>query len=79
MTSKHLKRARFSSRSHGRAGANVRIAATTTAVMGIVGAALIMVLTVHEPLMFAVVVWPLGGLLAVLGLYSAWAMLGGKM
>ena len=32
-----------------------------------------------EPVIFAVVIWSLAVLLAVLGLYSAWAPLGGKM
>ena len=32
-----------------------------------------------EPVIFAVVIWSLAVLLAVLGLYSAWALLGRKM
>jgi hypothetical protein len=32
-----------------------------------------------EPLVFAAVLWSLAVLLAGLGLYSAWAMLGGTM
>jgi hypothetical protein len=49
--------------------------------MGIVGAVLVIVLTVHagEPLIFASVLWSLAVLLAALGLYSAWALPGGKM
>lgn len=57
----------------------MRVYATTTAVMSMAGAALVMVATVHEPLIFAGVLWSLAVLLARLGLYSAWAMLGGKM
>ena len=59
----------------------MRAYATTTGVLGIVGAVLVIVLTVRagEPVIFAVVIWSLAILLAVLGLYSAWAMLGGKM
>ena len=81
MTSKHLKRARFCSRSHGPAGDEMRVYATTTGVLGIVGAVLVIVLTVQarEPVIFAVVLWSPAVLRAVLGLYSAWAMLGGKM
>jgi hypothetical protein len=39
------------------------------------------VLTVQdgEPLIFASVLWLLAILLAALGLYSAWALTGGKM
>ena len=59
----------------------MRAYATTTGVLGIVYAVLVIVLTVEagEPAIFAVVLWSLAVLLAVLGLYSAWAMLGGKM
>ncbi len=57
----------------------MRVYATITAVLGIVGAVLVIVLTVHEPLTFAVVSWSIAVLLAVLGVYSAWALLGGKM
>ena len=58
-----------------------RAYATITGVMGIVGALLVIVLTVQdgEPLIFASVLWSLAVLLAALGLYSAWALLGGKM
>ena len=58
-----------------------RAYATITGVLGIVGAVLVIALTVQagEPLIFAVVLWSLAVLLAVLGLYSAWALLGGKM
>jgi len=60
---------------------NVRVQATITGVMGIVGAVLVILLTVQagEPPVFAAVLWSLAVLLAGLGLYSAWAMLGGKM
>jgi hypothetical protein len=49
--------------------------------MGIVGAVLVIALTVQmgEPLVLAGVLWSLAVLLAVLGIYSAWALLGGKM
>ena len=55
--------------------------ATITGVMGIVGALLVIVLSVQngEPLVFASVLWLLAMLLAALGLYSAWALTGGKM
>ena len=55
--------------------------ATITGVMGIVGALLVIALTIHngEPLIFAGVLWSLAVLLAALGLYSARAQLGGKM
>lgn len=58
-----------------------RIYATVTGLMGIVGALLVIALTVQarEPLIFAGPLWFLSGLLAALGLYSAWALLGGKM
>ncbi len=57
-----------------------RIYATVTAVMGIVGAVLVIALTVQiGALVLAGVLWSLALLLAVLGLYSAWAILGGKM
>ena len=58
-----------------------RAYATITGVMGIVGALLIVVLTlqVGESVIFATVLWSLAILLAALGLYSAWALLGGKM
>ena len=58
---------------------NVRVQATITGVMGIVGGVLVILLTAGEPLVFAAVLWSLAVLLAGLGLYSAWAMLGGKM
>lgn len=59
----------------------MRVHATATAVLGIVGAVLVMALTVQagEPLVFAAVLWSLAVLLAGLGLYSARAMIGGKM
>ena len=55
--------------------------ATVTGVMGVGGAVLVIVLTnqLREPLIFAVVLLSLAVLLAALGLYSAWALLGGKM
>ena len=55
--------------------------ATIAAVMGIVGAFLVIILTVQagEPFIFASVLWSLAVLLAALGLYSAWAITGGKM
>lgn len=58
-----------------------RAYATITGVMGIVGALLVIVLTVRdgEPVIFASVLGLLAMLLAALGLYSAWALLGGKM
>ena len=57
------------------------IYATVTAAMGLVGAVLVIGVTVQvgEPLVLAGVLWALAVLLAVLGIYSAWAMLGGKM
>jgi len=60
---------------------NVRAGATITRVMGMVGAVLVMVLIVQagEPVVVAGVLWSLAVLLAGLGPYSAWAMLGGKM
>ena len=59
----------------------VRVWATITGVMGIVGAVLVILLTVQarEPVVLSGVLWSLAVLLAGLGLYSAWAMLGGKM
>lgn len=58
-----------------------RVYATVIAVMGIVGAVLVIVVTVQigEPLILAGVLWSLAALLVVLGIYSAWALLGGKM
>ena len=58
-----------------------RAYAAITSVMGIVGALLVIALTVQsgESLIFASVLWSLSGLLAALGLYSAWAIAGGKM
>ena len=58
-----------------------RAYATITVLLSTVGAVLVSVVTVQagEPLMFAVVLWSLAVLLGVLGLYSAWALLGGKM
>ena len=58
-----------------------RAYATITGVMGIVGALLVIALTIQngEPLIFAGVLWSLAALLAALGLYSAWALLVGKM
>ena len=58
-----------------------RAYATITGLMGIVGALLVIVLTVQdgEPLIFTSVLWSLAVLLAALGLYSAWALLVGKM
>jgi hypothetical protein len=48
----------------------MRVYAATTGVLGIVGAVLVMVLTVQagEPVILAVVLWSLAVLLAVLGL-----------
>ena len=59
----------------------MRAYATVTGVMGIVGALLVIALTVQarESLIVAGPLWLLSGLLAALGLYSAWALLGGKM
>ena len=58
-----------------------RVYAAVTATMGIVGAVLVIAITVQvrEPLILAGVLWSLAVLLAVLGFYSAWALLGGKM
>lgn len=58
-----------------------RAYATITGGMGIVGAALVIVLTFQAgtPLIFASLLWSLAALLAALGLYSAWALSGGKM
>ena len=58
-----------------------RVYATITGAMGIVGALLIVMLTVRagEPVIFATVLSLLAILLAALGLYSAWALTGGKM
>ena len=55
--------------------------ATITGLMDIVGAVLAIVLTAEAggPLIFTAVVWSLSVLLAALGLYSSWALLGGKM
>jgi hypothetical protein len=62
-------------------GMNVRMRATITGVLGIVGAVLAILLTVRagDPVIFTVVISSLAILLAVVGLYSAWAMLRGKM
>ena len=58
-----------------------RVHATITGVLGIVGAVLVIAVTVQagEPLILAAVLWSLAVLLAVLGLYSAGALLGGTM
>lgn len=55
--------------------------ATVTLVMGLVGAVLAIALTAQAgaPLIFRAVVWSLAVLLAALGPYSSWALLGGKM
>ena len=60
---------------------DVRVYAAITGVLGVVDAVLVIGLTVEagEPLLFAGVLWALAVLLAVLGVYSAWALLGGKM
>ena len=57
----------------------MRVYATITLMLGIVGTVLVIVLTVHEPMPFAVVSWSLAVLLAALSVYSAWALLGGTM
>ena len=57
----------------------MRVYARITLVLGIVGTVLVIVLTVHETMPFAVVSWSLAVLLAALSVYSAWALLGGKM
>ena len=57
----------------------LRVYAALAVVLGFVGALLVFGLTVHEPLTVAAVPWSLAVLLAVLGVYSAWALLGGKM
>jgi hypothetical protein len=81
MKSKRSQKAPSSSRSRGPRENRQPMCgyAIVTAAMGLVGAALTMVVTAHETLAFSAVVWPLAGLLAVLGLYPARAMLGGKM
>lgn len=58
-----------------------RVYATVTGVMGIVGALLVVALTVQarESLIFEGPLWLLSGVLAALGLYSASAIRGGKM
>ena len=58
-----------------------RAYAAITAVMGIVGALLIIMLTFRagEPFIFGTVLRLLAILLASLGFYSAWALTGGKM
>ena len=56
----------------------MRVYATITVVLGIVGAVLVIVLTVREPMTLAAVSWSLAVLLAVLSVYSARALLGGK-
>ena len=58
-----------------------RVYATIAGVMGIVGPLLVIAVTAQagEPLLLAAVLWSLAVLLGGLGLYSAWAMLGGKM
>ena len=55
--------------------------ATITGVMSFVGAVLAIVVTAQAegPVIFATVVWSLSVLLAALGLYSSWALPGGKM
>lgn len=60
---------------------DVRVYAAITGVLGVVGAVLVIGLTVEagESLLFAGVLWALAVLLAVLGVYSAWALLAGKM
>ena len=57
----------------------MRVYTTITVVLGIVGTVLVILLTVHNALIFAVVSWSLAVLLAVLSVYSAWALLGGQM
>jgi hypothetical protein len=49
--------------------------------MGVVGAVLAIVLTAEAggPVIFTAVVWSLSVRLAAPGLYSSWALLGGKM
>ena len=58
-----------------------RVYATIAGVMGIVGAVLVIALTVQigEPLVLAGLLWTLAVSLVALGFYSAWALLGGKM
>ena len=58
-----------------------RVYATIAGVLGIVGPILLIAVTAQaaEPLLLAVVLWSLAVLLGGLGLYSAWALLGGKM
>jgi hypothetical protein len=59
----------------------VGVYATITGVMSIVGAVFAIVLTAQAggPVIFMAVVWSLAVLLAALGLYSSWALLGGQM
>jgi hypothetical protein len=58
-----------------------RVYATIAGVMGIVGPLLVLAVTAQagEPLWLAAVLWSLAVLLGGRGLYSAWALLGGKM
>ena len=59
----------------------MRAYAAITSVMGVVGAVLLVMLTsrVGNPLVVVSIVRLLAVLLAALGLYSAWALPGGKM
>ena len=59
----------------------MRVDAMAMAVLGIVGAVLVMALAVQagEPLVFAAVLWSLAVSTRGACLYSAWAMLGGKI
>ena len=60
---------------------SIHVWAATAGGLGIVGAVLAILVTIHagESAIFAAVIWSLAILLAVVGLYSAWAIPGGKM
>ncbi len=58
----------------------VHVWAALAGVLGIVGAVLaILTIQAGESVIFAAAIWSLAILLAVVGLYSAWAIPGGKM
>jgi hypothetical protein len=58
----------------------VHVWAAIAGVLGIVGAVLaILTIQPGESVIFAAAIWSVAILLAVVGLYSAWAIPGGKM
>lgn len=59
----------------------VHLYAATAGVLGIVVAVLAILVTIQEgePVIYTAVVWSLAMLVAAVGLYSAWAIPGGKM